>query len=70
MAKDLTNQVEVNKSLLKVFSELNDDSIVVDTAKTIVKVRVANMMLRNSVEQSRYDTKMGYSKKVDYFETY
>ena len=68
MAKDLTNQVEVNKSLLKVFTDLNNDSIVVDTSKVIAKVRVANMMLRNSVEQSKYDTKMGYTRKVDYFE--
>lgn len=68
MAKDLTNQVEVNKSLLKVFTDLNNESIVVDTSKVIAKVRVANMMLRNSVEQSKYDTKMGYTRKVDYFE--
>ena len=68
MAKDLTNDFEVSKSLLKVLTDLNDDNLVPDVDRVIAKVRVSNILLRLAVEQSKYDTKMGYTKKVDFFE--
>ena len=62
------NQVEINESLAKTVADLDNNEIVNDIPRIIAKVRVVNLMLRNSVEQRRYNVLMGYSKKVDYFE--